>query len=141
MGSKTFQLPKAERAELRGMLKRGTHRSVELMRARVLLALDSGKKKKDISIDESIAYATVFNVRNRYESGGLKNALYDSPRPGKPVRITAQQKAKITALACSTPPKGHSRWSLRLLADRIVEAGFIDEISHEQVRTILKKTL
>ena len=141
MARKKFKLSQEERSSLKTMLKKGIHRSVELMRARVLLSLDSGKKKVDITKEESIVYATVFNIRNRYEQGGLPNALYDAPRPGKPAHITAEQRAKITALACSEPPKGRQRWTLRLLADKVVELGLVEEISHEKVRDILKKTL
>ncbi|MEZ4917816.1 MAG: helix-turn-helix domain-containing protein [Saprospiraceae bacterium] len=140
MASNKFKLSQEERSSLKAMLKKGVHRSVELMRARVLLSLDAQKKKSDISKDESIAYATVFNILNRYKTGGLKNAIYDSPRPGQPVHITAEQRAKITALACSEPPTGHLKWSLRLLADRAVELEIITDISHESIRSILKKT-
>lgn len=135
-----FKLSKEERSSLRSLLKKGIHRSVELMRARVLLQLDLGEKKKSIAQDESICYSTVFNVQRRYLQGGLDRALYDAPRSGKPSQITAEQRAKITALACSKPPEGHQRWTLRLLADRAVEFQFVEEISHEKIRDILKKT-
>ena len=137
---KSFKLSQEERSSLKIMLKKGTHRSVELMRARVLLGLDAGKKKVDIAASEQIAYATVFNILNRYKAGGLDRVLYDSKRPGMPAHITAEQRAKITALACSDPPTGHASWTLRLLADRAIELQFVEEISHETVRLILKKT-
>lgn len=136
----SFKLSREGRSSLKAMLKKGTHRSVELMRARVLLGLDSGRKKVDIAREQSIANATVYNVLNRYKAGGLERALYDAARPGKPAHITAEQRAKITALACSDPPKGHASWTLRLLADRAVELKFVEEVSHEMVRLILKKT-
>lgn len=140
MARKIFKLSKEERSSLKSMLKKGSYRSVELMRASVLLSLDAGKKKVDISSSLSIAPATVYNIRTRYYKGGLSNALYDSPRPGKPSHITPGQRAKITALACSAPPEGYTKWSLRLLADRAVEFKFIEEISYETIREILKKT-
>lgn len=136
----SFKLSREERSSLKSMLKKGVYRSVELMRARVLLGLDAGKKKVDIAREESIANATVYNVLNRYKSGGLERALYDADRPGKPAHLTAEQRAKITALACSDPPKGHADWTLRLLADKAVELNFVEEISHEMIRLILKKT-
>lgn len=136
----SFKLSQEERSSLKTMLKKGVHRSVELMRARVLLGLDAGKKKVAIAQAESIADATVYNVLNRYKAGGLERALYDADRPGKPRGLTTEQRAKITALACSKPPKGYAEWSLRLLADRAVELSFVEEISHEMVRRILKKT-
>ena len=137
--SKKFKLPTSEKSSLTSMLKKGKHRSIELIRARVLLGLDAGKKKVDIAKDESIAYATIYNIRDRYISGGLDRALFDAPRPGKPSQITAAQKAQVTALACSKPPKGHARWTLRLLADKAVELEIVEDISHEKIREILKK--
>ncbi|MCB9229484.1 MAG: helix-turn-helix domain-containing protein [Deltaproteobacteria bacterium] len=84
--------------------------------------------------------ATVRNVKRRYISGGLENAIYDSPRPGAPIKFDGKVRAKITALACSQAPEGHAKWSLTLLADRAVELDIVKNISHTQVGTILKKT-
>ena len=71
---------------------------------------------------------------------GLESALNEKRRPGAPRKFKGRDKAKITALACSTPPEGHSRWSLNLLADKAVELKIVDEISHISVHRILKKT-
>ena len=83
---------------------------------------------------------TVYNVKHRYQSEGLESALAEKPRSGKPRRISGEACARITALACSTAPEGHARWTLRLLADKAVEFGFCDSVSHNHVRAILKKT-
>jgi transposase len=88
-----------------------------------------------------VSPATVYNVQNRYLSEGLQATLEDKPRAGKPPTITGAEKARITALACSDAPAGHARWSLRLLADKSVEQGFVESISHNEVGKILKKTL
>jgi len=82
---------------------------------------------------------TLSTLAEQYRENGLK-ALYDRPRTGRPIEIDGEQRAKITALACSTPPDGHAEWSLRLLAGKVVELGFSEQISHTHVRTILKKT-
>jgi hypothetical protein len=66
--------------------------------------------------------------------------LTDQPRSGRPLEIDGAQRAKVTALACSDPPEGYARWSLRLLAEKVVELGYVDYISHTQVGDILKKT-
>jgi putative transposase len=66
--------------------------------------------------------------------------LHDAPRSGRPIAIDGTQRAKITALACSDAPEGHARWSLRLLAEKVVEAGICDQISHTFVGDVLKKT-
>src|SRR5215207_10791077 len=82
----------------------------------------------------------VINVKRRYLGEGLTAALHDKPRSGKPARIDGVARAKITALACSTAPAGHARWTLRLLADRAVELGFCESISHSTVQEVLKQT-
>lgn len=83
--------------------------------------------------------ATVFNIKRRYLSEGLAAALHDKPRSGKPARISGESRAKITALACSTAPEGRARWTLRLLADKAVEFGIVEAISHNTVKEVLKK--
>jgi transposase len=75
----------------------------------------------------------------KYKESGLE-VLTDKPRPGRPTVIDGLQRAKITALACSDPPEGYARWSLRLLADKAVELEYVEAISYGEVRRILKKT-
>jgi transposase len=87
-----------------------------------------------------VSQQTIYNVKRRFLEGGLQAALFDQPRSGRPVEIDGKQRAKITALACSTPPEGRARWTLRLLADKAVELGYCQHLSHTQARKILKKT-
>lgn len=82
---------------------------------------------------------SVLRWRDHYLSRGLE-VLEDAPRSGRPVEIDGASRAKITALACSAPPKGHARWTLRLLADKVIELGYCERVSHTAVRQILKKT-
>lgn len=85
---------------------------------------------------------TVYRLKTRYLQEGLESTLEDKPRSGKPPRITAKEKAQITALACSDAPAGYSRWTLRLLADKAVELNYVEGgVSHNGVGNILKKTL
>ena len=77
----------------------------------------------------------------RFVEEGLEAALTERPRSGTPPTFRGEQRAQITALACSDPPEGHARWSLRLLADKSVELGIVDSISHDTVSEILKKTM
>jgi transposase len=86
-----------------------------------------------------VAYTSVATWRNNYRANGL-DCLKDAPRSGRPTTIDGVQRAKITAMACSDAPEGHARWSLRLLAEKVVEAEFCDSISHTMVGTVLKKT-
>ncbi|MEN6519889.1 MAG: helix-turn-helix domain-containing protein, partial [Armatimonadota bacterium] len=80
-------------------------------------------------------------IRKEFVLGGLESALYDKPRPGAAPKITGDIEARITMLACSKPPEGHARWTLRLLADKAVELEYIDSISHTAISERLKKTL
>lgn len=109
-------------------------------RARVLNLLHRGQHPNDIAATLSLSVPTVFNIKRRYLEEGFDAALQEKPRSGKPRRIDGEARAKITALACSEAPEGHTRWTLRLLADRAVLLGFVDSISHNAVRQVLKKT-
>ena len=94
----------------------------------------------EIAATLSCALGTIYNVKRRYEQEGLAAALTDKPRSGRPVESDGTQRAKLTALACATAPTGHARWTLRLLANKAVELGFVDHTSHNAVKEILKKT-
>ena len=121
-------------------LSKGVHSTRKLTRARILLGLDEGLGPSRIAREVGVHHNTVLNVRNRANERGWEEAIEDHPRGGRPQEVSGEARAAITALACSEPLPGHSQWSLRLLADKAVELGFADEISHETVRRILKKT-
>ena len=84
--------------------------------------------------------STVSRVRQRFVEGGLERALNDRPRPGQQRKLDGKQEAHLVAVACSSAPEGHTRWTLQLLADRVVKLELADSISRETVRQILKKT-
>jgi transposase len=109
-------------------------------RARILDLLERNTPVAEIAALLGCSPTTVYNIKHRYQAEGLESALTEKPRSGKPTRITGEGRARITALACSESPAGHARWTLRLLADKAVELGFCDSISHNHVRQILKKT-
>ncbi len=108
-------------------------------RAQGLLALDQGQTLQQAARAASVTYNSVSVWRDRYLQEGLA-LLQDKPRSGRPIQIDGQQRAQITAVACSAPPQGHARWSLRLLADKVVELGYVASISHDSIHQILKKT-
>ena len=83
---------------------------------------------------------TVERTRKRFVEGGLEKALNEDPRPGQQRKLDGRGEAHLIALACSQAPAGHSHWTLRLLAGKLVELGVVDSISHETVRQTLKKT-
>jgi transposase len=113
-------------------------------RARILLLCDRSQDQKRTDAEIAAALlcspATVRNVRHRFLAEGLDAALYDRPRPGATPKLTGDLEAQLTVLACSDPPEGQARWTLRLLADRMVELGFVESLSHVTVFERLKKT-
>lgn len=135
-----IKLSTDERSSLTTILRRGTTPARVQTRARTLDLLHRGRHPEEIAETLTLSLQTVFNIKRRYLSKGFNVALYDRPRSGKPPKIDGPTRAKITALACSKAPQGHARWTLRLLADKSVELGFCESISHETVNEVLKKT-
>ncbi len=127
------------RQRLEALLAKGSLPARTFKRATALLELDRGKTLTAVAATLDVDYNTVAAWRDNYRAQGLA-CLHDAPRPGRPIVIDGLQRAQITALACSAAPKGHARWTLRLLAERVVEAGLCDTISHTTVGDILKKT-
>lgn len=135
-----IKLSETEQSSLTTILSRGSSSAHEQRRARILDLLHRGEHPQRIAEVLGIGIATVYNIQKRYLEEGFEAALKDKPRSGKPPTITGEQKAQITALACSDAPSGYANWTLRLLADKAVECGFIEQISHMEVGRILKKT-
>jgi len=113
-------------------------------RARILLLSDrsQGQKRTLAQIAQSAicSVGTVRNIKRNYLTGGLEAALYEKPRPGADPTFTGETEAQLVMLACSDPPAGHASWSLRLLAERLIELEVVETISHVTVGTMLKKT-
>jgi transposase len=139
MNKQHVQLTETDREYLEALTSQGELKVKTYRRALSLLELDRGQTYTAVSKTVKMTIGTLSTLAKQYQENGL-NALYDRPRSGRPIVIDGEQRAKITALACSTPPDGHAEWSLRLLADKVVELGFSEQISHTHVRTILKKT-
>jgi len=135
-----IKLPKNELRSLTTIIGRGTTTARVQTRARILDLLHRTQHPNEIALLLQVSLQTIFNVKRRYLSAGFDAALFDRPRTGRPIRIDGVQRARITALACSTPPAGHARWSLRLLADTAVELQYCASLSHNAVKEILKKT-
>ena len=135
-----LQLSNAEVRSLTSLISAGHLPAKVFRRATALLELSRGKSLAEVAETLGVTYQTVSQWRDNYHQRGL-DSLSDKARSGRPVRIDGRQRAKITALACSTPPEGYARWSLRLLADRAVELGYCESLSHNAVKEVLKKTL
>ena len=138
-------LSPAQRKQLKALCSRGAISARKLARARILLLADQNRSQgamTDPQIHEvlDVSQGTIIRVRKKFATGGLETALEEVSRCGRPLKFNGYQRAQITALACSDPPEGHSQWSLRLLADKLVELEIVDDISYETVGVILKKT-
>ena len=140
-------LTKEERKFLGEIVSKGKHRSQKILNALILLGCDSGGHQKKRSTNDemacvlNISMKKIDRVKKRFVEEGLEVAL--SGRKGD--RIYAKKadgdfEAHLVALSCGEPPEGFARWSLRMLADKVVELEYIDSISHEAVRRILKKS-
>lgn len=125
---------------LKSIISKGIEKSRKITRCRILLLCHANKNKTTIATMLSVNPNTVSNICRRYVEEGLESAINEKPRSGAPTLFDGKVKAKITALACSTPPEGNSQWSLRLLSDKAVELSLVKSISHTQIGTILKKT-
>jgi transposase len=139
MKKQYVQLSPTDREYLEALISKGELKAKTFRRALALLELERGQTYTAVAQIVKMTIPTLSTLAQQYKANGLK-ALSDKPCSGRPTVIDGEQRAKITALACSTPPEGHAEWSLRLLADKVVELGFCEKISHTEVRTILKKT-
>jgi transposase len=135
-----------ERAELTTLIAKGKAAARTLTHARILLKADQGEGGpawKDEAIVEAldVSLSTVSRVRQLCVEAGVRAALQRRPpRTQRPRKLDGVQEAHLVALACSEAPAGHARWTLRLLADRMVRLEYVDALSHETVRQTLKKT-
>ena len=139
-------LSDTERDELKRLIAAGTSEARKLSHARILLKADESPEG-DGWVDERVADAvevsqpTVARVRRQYFEQGLQAALNRRPPKREYHRkLDGEQEARLVAMACSEPPEGQARWSLRLLADRLVELEIVEDISYQTVRRTLKKT-
>ena len=139
MKKEHLKLTEADERYLTEYLSKGQVQARIARRATGLLQLNEGLTIQAVAKTLKVGHWTVSIWRNNYLKSGL-DFLQDKPRAGRPVGIDGEQRAKITALACSDTPLGRAKWSLRLLAEKIVELEFCEEISHTQVGKILKKT-
>jgi transposase len=143
----TVRLTEPERTGLMDLVTTGTRAAATITRARILLKADVGPAGEGWD-DDRIADAfetslsTVHRVRQAFVEEGLEEALHRKKPTGRQYRkLDGDQEARLIAVACSTAPEGQARWTLRLLADKLVELQVVESISPECVRTTLKKTI
>jgi transposase len=139
MKKQHLHLSEGDRTYLEELVRQGELPVKVYRRAIGLLELDRGKSYTAVAETLGLTLTTVSKLAQKYQSAGLA-CLQDQARSGRPTEIDGVQRAKVTALACSDAPEGYDRWTLRLLADKAVELGYCEHLSHTEVGTILKKT-
>jgi len=139
MKKQHLKLTEADERYLTEFISKGQAKARVVRRAAALLQLNQGATIQAVAETLKAEHWTVSRWRNSYLESGL-DFLQDKWRVGRPIKIDGEQRAKITALACSETPAGRAKWSLRLLADKIIELQMCENISHTEVGKILKKT-
>ena len=141
-----IELSNQEKVRLMEIVKKGNSPARTILRANILLASDKQSDKYMTVSEIANAYrttpTTVQTVRTSYCKKGLEATITRKKRetPPIPAKVTGEVEAHIIALACGQPPEGYSKWTLRLLANKTIELGYIESISHVTISTILKKT-
>jgi transposase len=135
------ELTTEERAQLLELTSKGKSSARKVKRAQILLLADEGKTDEAIVEALHVGVATVERVRKRLVLEGLPAALHDRPRPGANCKLDAKAEAVLETLAQSEPPEGRKRWTMQLLADRLVELKVVESISGETVRRMVKKSI
>lgn len=135
------QLNNEERTDLQRIISKGQANVRQIRRAHTLLLSDAGKTDEEIANLLHITTVTVAQTRKRWCAEGLSRNLADQPKPGRKHKLDGKQEAFLVALACTDAPDGREHWPLRMLSDKLLELGVIDEpVSYETVRVRLQKT-
>ena len=138
MKKQYIKLTNSQRKELKELQIKGQSKVRVQKRIIALLELDKGQTQTAVARIINQSNTSIRKLINRFEARGL-DCIYDEQRPGRPIKITAEQRDKVTILACEDAPEGHSQWSLRLLADKVIELGYCEHISHTYIKDILSK--
>ena len=136
----TITLRSDQRKRLLKIIKTGHRKAREILYAHILLKSAQGWADEQIAQAFDVSTDTVQRTRLRFVQSGLQAALQESPRPGAPRQLTTEQETQLIALACSKPPAGHARWTVRLLAEEAVKRGMAPGLAPETLRQLLKKT-
>ena len=131
-------LYETDRTYLENLISKGSLPAKTYKRALTLLELDRGSTFTNVARIVGVTHQTASTWAQKYGESGLE-FLIDKPRSGRPKEIDGITRAQITALACSDAPQGHGQWTLRLLAEKVVELEYVDSISHTEIGRILKK--
>ena len=134
------KLSPEEREDLQAMIASGKHSAKKVLRGRVLLKADDSWADREIAEALEIHVITIERMRQQFVEEGFESFMTRRKSRRKYLRkLDGKQEAQLTTIACSQPPEGRARWTLRLLADRMVQLDYVESVSHETVRQVLKK--
>jgi len=133
------KLSETDQVTLQDMVSKGVHPARQINHARILLMAEQGQTIAATAKLLGLSNQTVFNVRRQYVQNGLECALNEQPRPGQLPKLTGKDEALLIATACTDAPIGHEHWTMRLLADKLVELDVVDSISASTVWNVLNK--
>lgn len=137
--AKPIKLNQKDREALKEFLSVGVRSARSIKRAMILKYLDEGRHSSEIISLLDTSLPTICKIKNRYNKEGLESALCERPRSGQPRKIGQREEAHITSIACSDPPTGRKRWTIKLITDKVIELGYMEKVSRESVRQVLKK--
>lgn len=140
MKTRSLRLTSKDRRFLEDFRSKGQHAARELTRAHILLALEAQVPTVQIQQVLGVSRMVIWRTQSAYREKGVDYALYDLSRPGQPAKYSTDQQAEIVALACSQPPEGAARWTVRLLTIAARHRPKLESINRESLRQILKKT-
>ena len=132
------RLRRAERQKLKRGLRSKEWKPRERVRARILLLSDEGWDRESIATATGSSTSTIWRVRRRYRDRGLEGALVEAARPGAPGKLTKVDEQRVAALACTDPPPGFARWSVRLLHEEATKRKIVSGVSRERIRIVLR---
>lgn len=140
MKSNRIKLPLGDKRFLEGFRSKGRHSAREMTRAHILLATEEGAPTVQIQKVLGVSRMVIWRTQSAYREKGLDYAVYDAARPGQPAKYGTDQEAEVVALACSQPPEGAARWTIRLLTMAAGHRPKLTGVNRETIRQILKKT-
>lgn len=136
---KQFHLKRKEIVYLDAFASKGSRKAREIRRARILLLSNKGKKDKEIQDVLHVGRSTIWRTKRSYNNKGIEYALTERQRPGQPPKYKQKEQVEIIACACTSPPAGRKRWTIRLLAEELCKKKGMKTINRESIRLVLKK--
>jgi transposase len=133
-----IELTRRDRQQVDELMSSGLQPVRTVLRALALRQMDQGQSTPAVGANLGLSAKAVWQIGKRYQQGGLERALFDAPRPGKAPALDEQQRQRIIAVACSPPPEGRARWTVRLLTEEAIRRKLVPRVGRETIRVLLE---